>query len=55
MQMFGLIALLITILLAALWLSQGFTSNKNEDGSVQSSTYQESIDAAKEAADLMGN
>lgn len=51
--MFGLVALLITVLLVAFWLSSGFTTTEKVDGTIQESTYQESIDAAKEAVDLL--
>lgn len=53
MQMFGLISLLITILIAIFWLTSGYRANTNEDGSTQTATYEESIDAASEAAKLM--
>jgi hypothetical protein len=50
MQMFGLISLLITLLLATLWLSGNF----DQGNSVEvKATYQDSIDSANEAADLL--
>ncbi|MEK7638689.1 MAG: hypothetical protein AAB388_00865 [Patescibacteria group bacterium] len=55
MQFFGLIGLLVTMALAAWWLtSSGPLSVSPRDSEATESTYQESIDAAKEAADLLG-
>lgn len=57
MQMFGLVSLIITIALVAVWFtstSGGSHEVKNEDGTVTTETnYQGAVNQAKDVADLM--
>jgi len=56
MQMFGLISLLITVGLAAWWVTSSvgpLHSVQNEDGTVQESTYQGAIDAANSVVETI--
>lgn len=59
MQMFGLISLMVTVLLAAWWLTSilGGVDEKNEATTTepQPIEYTESLKAAEEAAKLLTN
>jgi len=54
MQFFGLLGLIITIAIAAWWLTSARPMGDDEKSDTQAS-YQESINAAEEAAELLGN
>jgi hypothetical protein len=53
MNMFGLLSLIAVLALGVWWLGQTIESVQTENGT--QSTYSESIDAAREAAQQLGS
>jgi membrane protein required for beta-lactamase induction len=53
MSIFGIVSLLVTLALITWWLGNGIEQVQTENGT--ESVYQNSINAAKQAADQLGN